>query len=62
MFLSSFVKKLFGSKNDRELKKLLPLVGRINAMEEEMRALSDAQLAAKTPAFRQRLDNGEPLR
>ena len=62
MFLSAFAKKLFGSKNDRELKRLLPLVGRINAMEEEMRGLSDAQLAAKTPAFRQRLDNGEPLR
>ena len=48
-------KKVFGSKNDRQLKKLRPLVARINAFEEEIQALEDAQLRAKTVAFRERI-------
>jgi len=57
----NFLRKVFGSKNDRELKRLVPLVERINAMEAETAALSDAALRARTPAFRERLERGEPL-
>jgi preprotein translocase subunit SecA len=56
-----FFKKIFGSKNERELKRLAPLVDAINALEPEYRALSDAQLQAKTGEFKERLDQGEPL-
>jgi len=56
-----FLKKIFGSKNERELKRLAPLVDRVTALEPEYRALSDADLTAKTPHFRERLENGEPL-
>ena len=42
------LKKIFGSKNDRELKRLAPRVDAINALEPGYRALSDAQLTAKT--------------
>jgi preprotein translocase subunit SecA len=56
-----FLKKIFGSKNDRELKRLAPRVDAINALEPAYRALSDAQLRAKTAEFKERLDRGEPL-
>jgi preprotein translocase subunit SecA len=56
-----FLKKIFGSKNERELKRLAPLVDRINALEPQYRALSDAQLRAHTAHFRERLDQDEPL-
>uniref|UniRef100_A0A7C3UW94 Protein translocase subunit SecA n=1 Tax=Desulfobacca acetoxidans TaxID=60893 RepID=A0A7C3UW94_9BACT len=59
--ISYILKKIFGSKNDRELRRLAPLVDRITALEPEMRSLSDADLAAKTPHFRERLDRGESL-
>jgi preprotein translocase subunit SecA len=55
------IKKIFGSKNDRELRRLAPLVDRVNTLEPEYRALNDADFPAKTASFRQRLDNGEPL-
>jgi preprotein translocase subunit SecA len=45
----------------RKLKALQSLVPDINGFEEEYRRLSDAELQAKTPEFRQRLENGEPL-
>ena len=54
-------KKIFGSKNERELKRLAPLVDAITALEPEYRSLSDADLQAKTPEFKERLDRGEPL-
>lgn len=54
-------KKIFGSKNERELKRLAPLVDAITALEPEYRSLSDADLQAKTPEFKERLDHGEPL-
>ncbi len=50
--------KIFGSKNERELKRLAPMVDRINALEDAMRARSDAELKAMTPAFRDRIDAG----
>ncbi len=56
-----FFKKMFGSKNDRDLKRMAPLVDRITNLEPEYRALSDAQLQAKTALFKERLDAGEPL-
>jgi preprotein translocase subunit SecA len=55
------LKKIFGSKNERELKRMAPLVDRITTLEPEYRELSDAALQAKTPWFKERLDNGEPL-
>jgi preprotein translocase subunit SecA len=53
--------KVFGSKNEREIKRVQPLVEQVNALEPEVQALSDAELQARTPAFRERLKNGEPL-
>ncbi len=59
--ISKLVKKIIGSKNDRDLKKLAPLVEQINSLEAEFSALSDDELKAKTSDFRQRLDSGETL-
>jgi len=59
--LGKIVKSIFGTKNDREIKRLGPLLEAINACEPKMQALGDAELAALTPAFRQRLDNGQSL-
>ncbi|MBV9670972.1 MAG: preprotein translocase subunit SecA, partial [Acidobacteriales bacterium] len=47
--------KVFGTKNEREVKRLMPTVARINALEPEMQKLSDAELRAKTDEFRQRI-------
>ena len=59
--ITHLLKKVFGSKNERELKKLRPVVQRINELEPEIHALSDQQLQARTPVFRTRIENGEPL-
>ena len=56
-----FLTKVFGSKNERELKQLQPLVERINALEPEMQAMSDERLKSQSAVFRQRLDQGETL-
>ena len=53
--------KIFGSRNDRLLKSLSRVVARINALESEFEALSDAELQAKTAEFRQRLKEGTAL-
>ncbi|MBM3545078.1 MAG: preprotein translocase subunit SecA [Alphaproteobacteria bacterium] len=53
--------KVFGSSNDRKLKKYAPLVAKINALEPETEALSDEALRARTQAFRERLKNGASL-
>ena len=55
------VKKIFGDQNERELKRMMKTVDKINAMEPEFERLSDEQLAAKTPEFRDRLKKGETL-
>ena len=55
------LKKILGSKNERDMKKMRPLVERINALDEEYKALSDEQLRAKTAEFRERLAQGETL-
>jgi preprotein translocase subunit SecA len=59
--ISSLLKKVFGSRNDRLLKQYRQVVARINAMEDGLRALSDEALAGKTVEFRQRLADGETL-
>jgi len=59
--LAQAVKAIFGSKNERELNRLWPIVDEINRFEPAMRALADAELRAKTGEFRQRLAGGETL-
>ncbi len=59
--LQFVLKALFGSKYERDLKRITPYVERINALEPEIQNLSDAELAAKTPAFKERIANGEKL-
>ena len=59
--LGGIARKLFGSSNDRRVKSFQPQVAAINALEPEMRALSDEALAAKTVEFRQQLADGKTL-
>ena len=49
------ITKIFGTYSERELKSIWPIVHQIEGMEEEYKALSDAQLQAKTPEFKERL-------
>ncbi|ABK45813.1 protein translocase subunit secA [Magnetococcus marinus MC-1] len=58
---SAIARKLFGSRNDRYLRSLQPLVDRINGLEAEYEALSDSELTAMTYAFKARLEKGETL-
>ena len=60
MFMDT-VKKVVGSKNERELKKIRPLVDEIGRLEPEIRALSDRELRGKTAEFRKRLSEDESL-
>ena len=53
--------KLFGTYSDRELKAIYPLVDKVEALEDEYRALTDAQLRAKTDEFKERYAQGESL-
>ena len=57
----SLLKKLIGSRNDRLLKQYRKLVGQINALEPQMAALSDDELAAKTQEYRARIEQGASL-
>lgn len=59
--ISSLLKKVFGSRNDRLVKQYRQTVARINALESGLTGLSDEALGAKTAEFRQRLANGETL-
>jgi preprotein translocase subunit SecA len=59
--LASIARAIFGTANDRSLKAYQRRVPQINALEPAMAALSDAELAAKTVEFRERLDNGATL-
>ena len=56
-----FVKKVLGSKNQREVKRLWPIVQKINAIEAEYQSLMDEQLVAKTTQFKERVGKGESL-
>jgi preprotein translocase subunit SecA len=59
--LGGLARKVFGSSNDRRVKSTRPRVEAINAMENEMRALSDAELVGRTAKFRQDIANGATL-
>jgi len=55
------LRKIFGTTSEKEVRALEPIVRKIEALEEEYRGLTDAQLQAKTPEFKERLANGEKL-
>lgn len=59
--IGKLIKAIFGSKNEREIKRMSKAVGAINALEPQMQALSDEQLREKTQEFRDRLEKGETL-
>ena len=57
----SLLKKIFGDYSTKELKRIMPLRDKVLALDEEYSKLTDAELQAKTPEFRERLANGETL-
>ena len=59
--IGSILTKVFGSKNERVLKDIQPLVNQINELESQIEHLDDSALAAKTAEFRQRVEKGESL-
>jgi len=59
--LNAILKKIVGTKNDRELKRLSILLNEVNRFETEMMSLSDTQLKEKTPYFKQKLAGGLTL-
>src|SRR5690348_3616594 len=59
--LDPILAKVFGTKNEREIKRMQPLIAAINDLEPATQQLSDTELAAKTVDFKQRIANGEPL-
>ena len=59
--ISQIAKKVFGTRNEREVKRLAPIIQHINSLEPGLKTLSDEQLAKKTVEFRERLSKGETL-
>jgi preprotein translocase subunit SecA len=59
--INTILTKIIGTKNERELKRIRPIVQRIGELEPSLRPLTDAQLAAKTVEFKERLARGQPL-
>ena len=59
--LGTVIKKIIGTKNDREVKRYKKMVAQINQLEKSLESLSDDELAGKTSEFRARLENGEKL-
>ena len=59
--LDAILAKIFGTRNEREIKRMRPMIAAINDLEPHLKTLSDAELAAKTTEFRQRLEQGETL-
>ncbi len=59
--LNQIARKIFGSRNDRELKRVAPIVQQVNALEDKIRPLSDAELRAKTPYLKEKLAQGAKL-
>jgi len=59
--ISTLIRKVIGSKNERELKRMWPVVAKINSFEPQLQALSDEQLQAKTAEFKERHSRGESL-
>ena len=56
-----FLEAVFGTYSDREVKRLQPIIKKINSLEESIKSLSDDELKAKTDEFKERLSNGETL-
>src|SRR5262249_11263915 len=61
IMLNRILTGIFGSRNERLLRQMNKSVAKINALEAGLQALSDADLAARTPAFKERLEKGEKL-
>jgi preprotein translocase subunit SecA len=59
--IGNLIKKIVGSKNERELKRIQPLIQQINQVESKVSPLSDEQLRAKTSEFKERIERGESL-
>ncbi len=59
--LTNLLTKVFGTKHDRELKKLRPILQKVNELEPKIQKLSNDELKAKTPEFKQRIERGESL-
>ncbi len=59
--ISSLIRKVVGSKNERELKRMWPVVAKINALEPNLQTLSDSELQSKTTEFKERYAKGESL-
>jgi preprotein translocase subunit SecA len=59
--INEALRKIFGTKHDREMKRIRPVVDQINSLEPKMQALTDDELKAKTPEFQQRLQKGETV-
>ena len=59
--MGNILKKIFGTSSDKELKQIEPIVKKIEALEESYKAISDHELQAKTPEFKERLSRGETL-
>src|SRR5262249_8031910 len=59
--IQNILAKIVGTQNERDLKKLRPIVGQVGVFDSSIRALTDEQLRAKTAEFRTRLANGETL-
>ncbi|WP_078123914.1 preprotein translocase subunit SecA [Leptospira alexanderi] len=59
--IQSILRVILGSKFERDLKKLIPIVGQINSLEKEMKGMSDSLLSSQTQMFRERIARGESL-
>jgi preprotein translocase subunit SecA len=59
--LGQLLAKVIGTQNDRELKRLMPIVARINSLESSVQPLSESELKAKTAEFKERVSRGETL-
>lgn len=59
--ITNVLKAIFGTKHDREMKTIQPIIDRINSFENKIKVLTDDQLKAKTPEFKERIAKGETL-
>ena len=59
--IGNLIKKIVGSKNERELKRIRPIIAQVNELESQIQSLSDDQLRARTGEFKDRVEKGAPL-
>lgn len=59
--ISGVLKKIFGTKQDRDIKSLRPILDQVNAFEEQLRKMSDDELKAQTPKLRKMLADGKSI-